>query len=148
MIFVSFDQPPSLFVGLGRECFFPLLCPYVFLFCSMSRLTLPILLRQLGLFPTRLLAPNLTLQCLALATRTSTSTRCCKLDVLDWSRTCELLKVFSLFCGRSSLVLPNERLSCSKSWRGRILTCSVSYPAAPEPPSCQFLPILSCCLLL
>ena len=108
---------------------------------------MPILLRQLGLFPTRFLAPNPLQQRLALATQMSTGTRCCKLDVLGWGRTCELLKVFSPFCSRSSLVPPNERLSCSKSWRGRILTCSVSYPRAPEPPSCRFLLILNCCLL-
>ena len=70
-------------------------------------------------------------------------TRCARLEQ-DLRATQGVLAV----CGRSSLVPLNERLSCSKSWRGRTLTCSVSYPGAPEPSSCRFLPVLSCCLLL
>ena len=139
---------PEYLCGTRARVLFPLLFLMFSRFCSVGRLTLPVPLRPLGLFPTRFLAPNPLRQRLALATQTSTGTRCRKLDVLGWSRTCELLKVFSPFCGRSSLVLPNKRLSCSKSWRGRILTFSVSYPGAPEPPSCRFLLIFSCCLLL
>ena len=143
-----FRLAPGFLRGTRARVLFLLLCPYVFMFCSVGRLTLPVLLRQLGLFPPMFLGPGPLGQHLALVTRTSTGSRCCKLDVLGWSRTCELLKVSSPFCGRSSLVPPNERLSCSKSWRRRIPTCSVSYPEAPEPPRCRFLPIISCYLLL